>query len=102
MMATGGARTKEEPLKLVELWEEARRAKLNIRTVLRLQFPWLGASSAERFSFACVSLAGEPQMRKNASTAVTSVEREPHSRPETNYGNEAISFFDIPFTSAKY
>ena len=86
MMATGGAWTKEEPLKLklVELWGEARRAKLNIITVLRLQFPWLGASSAERFSFACVSLAGEHQMRRNASITVTSVERETRSRPETN------------------
>ena len=95
MMATGGAWTKEESLKLVELWGEARRAELNIRTVLRLQFPWLGATSAERFSFACVSLAGEPQMRRSASTTVTSVEHEPRSRPETNYGNEAISSTEL-------
>ena len=80
--------SKEEPLKLVELLGVARRAKLNIRTVLRLQFPWLGTSSVERISFACISLTGEPQM---PSTTVTSVKCEPCSRPETNYGNEAIS-----------
>ena len=90
MMATGGAWIKEEPLKLVELWGEARRAKMNIRMVLRLQFLWLGTSSAERFSF---TLGGEPQMRRNASTTVTSVgfvSLVPDQRIR-EYGNEAVS-----------
>ena len=82
--ACGGAWTKEEPLKLVELWGEARRAKMNITTVLRLQFPWLGASSVERFSFA---LGGEPKMRRNA---VTSVEHM-NLFQTREYGNEAVS-----------
>ena len=84
MMATGGAWTKEEPLKLVELWGKARRAKMNIRTVLRLQFPWHGASSAERFSF---TLGSEPQMWRNAVTSVEHVA----SFQTREYGNEPVS-----------